>query len=78
MTLAQDNGISSPYMIYPGQSLWIPSSSGGSGSWTYTVQPGDTLYGIGQRYGVNWQSIAQANGIYAPYTVHVGESLTIP
>ncbi len=50
-----------------------PPSSG-----TYVVQPGDTLYAIGNRYGVSWQSIAQANGISYPYTIYVGEQLTIP
>ena len=82
-SIAQANGIYSPYTIYVGQQLWIPSSSGGSsssssGSWTYTVQPGDSLYSIGQTYGVSWQTIAQDNGIYAPYTIYVGQQLTIP
>ncbi|MDH2901667.1 MAG: LysM peptidoglycan-binding domain-containing protein [archaeon] len=54
-----------------------PSSSGTYSAVTYTVQSGDYLYLIGQRYGVSWQSIASANGIYSPYTIYVGEKLTI-
>jgi LysM repeat protein len=50
---------------------------GGSGG-TYTVQNGDTLYSIGSKFGVSWSSIASANGIYYPYTIYVGEQLTIP
>ena len=51
------------------------SSSGGS---TYTVVSGDTLSGIGAKVGVNWQSIASANGISSPYTIYPGQVLTIP
>lgn len=54
------------------------SGSSGSGGWTYTVHSGDYLYALGQRFGVNWQSIAQANGIYSPYIIYPGEQLTIP
>jgi hypothetical protein len=52
-------------------------NGGGSGG-AYTVQYGDTLYSIGAKFGVSWQSIASANGIYYPYTIFVGEQLTIP
>lgn len=45
---------------------------------TYTVKSGDTLSGIGSRLGVNWQSIASANGISSPYTIYPGQVLTIP
>jgi nucleoid-associated protein YgaU len=41
--IAQANGISYPYTVYPGEHLTIPGASS-SGSWTYTVQPGDSLY----------------------------------
>lgn len=45
---------------------------------TYIVQPGDTLEGIGRRFGVPWPSIAQANGIEEPYTIRIGQELVIP
>jgi hypothetical protein len=61
------------------------SLTGGGSSWqptptavTYTVQPGDCLYTIGQTYGVSWQSIASANGIYFPYVIYPGQTLSIP
>ncbi len=76
--IAQANGIYSPYIIYPGEQLKIPTGGSSSGAWTYTVQGGDSLYAIGQRYGVSWESIAQANGIYSPYIIYPGEHLTIP
>ncbi|MGX1668631.1 N-acetylmuramoyl-L-alanine amidase [Streptomyces sp. NPDC055400] len=45
---------------------------------TYTVKSGDTLSGIGQRLGVSWQAIAQANGITAPHVIQAGKQLKIP
>ena len=37
------------------------SGSSGSSSKTYTVKSGDTLSGIGSKYGVSWQKIYNAN-----------------
>jgi 5'-nucleotidase len=54
-----------------------PSTGGG----TYTVQKGDTLYGIArQRYGdgKQWTRIAQANPGVQPQSLKVGQSLVIP
>lgn len=44
----------------------------------YTVQPGDTLRGIGNRTGAGSEAIAAANGLSAPYTLQPGQRLTIP
>jgi LysM repeat protein len=50
---------------------------------TYTVQPGDTLYGISQRYwgnGKYWPALYQANRskISDPNLIYVGQVVTIP
>ncbi|MDR7301454.1 GH25 family lysozyme [Haloactinomyces albus] len=45
---------------------------------TYVVQPGDTLSGIGARFGVDWRTIADVNAITDPDLIYVGEVLTIP
>jgi LysM repeat protein len=58
----------------PSQSASGPTSSNGN---SYTVQSGDTLYSIGQRYGVSWQTIASTNGISSPYYIQAGQQLTI-
>ena len=76
--IANANGISSPYTIYPGQKLTIPgggTTSSSSSSRTYTVKSGDTLSEIGQKLGVNWKNIASLNGIGSPYTIYVGQVL---
>lgn len=54
------------------------SSTSSSSYLQYTVQPGDYLYLIGQKFNVPWQTIAQANNIQSPYVLYVGEVLQIP
>ena len=43
----------------------------------YTVAPGDVLSGIGQRFGVSYQQIAQWNNIKNPDVISIGQKLTI-
>src|SRR6202044_2800635 len=50
---------------------------------SYTVQPGDTLYGISQRYwgnGKYWPALYQANRskISDPNLIYAGQVVTIP
>lgn len=47
-------------------------------STTYTVQGGDSLYNIGQRYGVTVAVLVAANGITDANRINVGQVLTIP
>jgi nucleoid-associated protein YgaU len=53
---------------------------GGPGATTYTVQSGDNLSKIGQKYGVSWQQIYEANRdkINDPDKIFPGQELTIP
>ncbi|MFI9510415.1 LysM peptidoglycan-binding domain-containing protein [Nocardia sp. NPDC052566] len=48
---------------------------------TYTVEPGDTLWSIAERFygdGNRYQEIANASGIDNPDAINVGQVLTIP
>ncbi|QGP80125.1 peptidoglycan DD-metalloendopeptidase family protein [Sphingobium sp. CAP-1] len=45
---------------------------------TYSVQPGDTLRGVGNRTGAGSEAIARANGLTAPYMLRAGQQLAIP
>ncbi|MGB9802588.1 LysM peptidoglycan-binding domain-containing protein [Desulfofundulus sp.] len=74
--LRQANGIYTD-LIYPGQKLYIPDGNSTGGSSTYVVRPGDTLYLIGLRYGVSFQSIKSANGLRSD-VIYPGQKLTIP
>lgn len=75
--------------VYAGQVLNMPGGGGGGGGApsgggvspsgrTYVVQPGDTLFRIGQRFGVSYTEIASLNGIPFPYNVYAGQTLQIP
>ena len=43
----------------------------------YRVKPGDTLYGIAWRAGVDYRDIARWNSVPAPYTIYVGQQLSV-
>ena len=44
---------------------------------TYTVKPGDTLYGISNQYGVSATELARINNVNAT-TLQIGQVLNIP
>jgi LysM repeat protein len=55
-----------------------PPECGPSASWTiYIVQPGDTLYRIGQAYGVTVDQLIFANCLVST-TIHAGQQLWVP
>ena len=69
-----------PDLIHPGDAVHIPSSGGpggGAAPQTYTVKAGDTLSGIGARYGVDWRVLAQVNHISDPNLIRPNQRLTI-
>ena len=72
--LQKANNLNSTW-IYPGQTLWVPDQ--GSGNGTYVVQPGDTLFLIGQRYGLSANQLMAANGLSSD-VIYPGQTLRIP
>ena len=76
------NGIKNPNVIYAGHYIYVkphnpsPSPSDG-GKIVITIQPGDTLWGIAQRYGVTVQQLCQWNGITNPNYIQAYTPLTI-
>jgi len=44
----------------------------------HIVQRGENLFRIAQQYGRTLAEVAQANGIAPPYTIHMGNFITIP
>jgi LysM repeat protein len=77
------NGLSNDNLLWIGQQLWIPgaerpaSRNQGEPRW-HTVAVGDTLIGLGARYGVPWRDIAAANGRLGSGWIRIGERLRIP
>ena len=50
------------------------------GSWgnSVTVRKGDTLYSISRKYNVPIKDMIKANRLSAPYTLYVGQKLSLP
>lgn len=56
-------------------------NSNGSQQKTYTVQSGDTLSGIGAKFGIEWKKIYEANKSIIgsnPNVIRAGQTFTIP
>ncbi|MFN3818016.1 peptidoglycan DD-metalloendopeptidase family protein [Blastomonas sp.] len=72
----------SPEVIGSGDPVWTSRSVSASAAdvigTQYTVQPGDTLRGIGNRTGAGSEAIAAANALSPPYMLRPGQQLTIP
>jgi uncharacterized protein YvpB len=45
---------------------------------TYTVQRGDYLTALAERFGTTWSELAAVNNIRYPYTIFPGQVLTVP
>jgi len=73
--IAANPQISNPDVIYPDQSINIPSNT----SSTYTVASGDTLSGIAGEHGISLQALLAANPqIVNPDRIYPGDKITIP
>ncbi len=71
------NNIINPWYIYVGQVLTIPVG-GAPPANTYVVQPGDTLYGIAAKFGINMWTIVTLNNLPNPNLIYVGQILQLP
>jgi spore germination protein len=82
------NNIDNPNLIFAGQLLLIPLESIPTPSpsptpepmptITYTVQPGDTLYKIAQKFGTSVNTLSKLNNIQDPDLIYPGQTLLIP
>lgn len=55
-----------------------PPKPGASLGGEVVVAPGDTVYAIARRNGVAMRSLIDLNGLQAPYTLRVGQTLRLP
>lgn len=56
----------------------VASQDNKTNTTSYTVKAGDTLSGIGKRFGVNWRDIASLNKIKNPNLIFPGQVFQIP
>ncbi len=45
---------------------------------TYTVQKGDTLFDISQKFNIDWSTLADLNNLKSPFDLQPGQTLEIP
>ena len=77
------NKMEASYYIYIGQILLIPTEDrdnkpAGGAYFYYTVQPGDILWNIAQKYGTTVQKLVELNDIKDAYDLYVGRKLMVP
>ena len=44
----------------------------------YTVQKGDTLFNLSQKYNISWVTLANLNNLKSPFTLKPGQVIQIP
>jgi len=91
--IMQANNITNPNRINRGQALnvWLPEPAQPEAqideafqgtppaqNVTYIVQPGESLSDIARRYGMNWQTLAQMNGIVDANRLFAGQAIIVP
>jgi LysM repeat protein len=85
-TLIRVNELEDPNVLYPGQRLLISRHVTISGTplptatptlYFYRVQPGDTLWRIAQRHGLDVETLRQVNGLQNPHVILAGQRLLI-
>lgn len=79
--IAENNWITNPNLIYPGEKLTIKIRDNRRQADTYIlyrIQTGDSLYAIAQQYGTTVQVLAEVNQIPNPNLIYPGQTLKIP
>lgn len=78
--IAARNALANPNRIYVGQRLVIPAPGTNVNQTvrTYTVQRGDSLTSIANRYNTTVQALASTNGLTTTSILYVGQVLQLP
>lgn len=75
-SLARENALANPNLIYPGQVLILPD--GAAGVRAITVDRGDTLSRLARRYGSTVSALARLNRIENVNRIFAGQTLLVP
>jgi murein DD-endopeptidase MepM/ murein hydrolase activator NlpD len=56
----------------------VEPAAGTQGPGTYSAFPGDTVYGVAQRFGVPVRTLIETNNLKPPYRLAAGQPLRVP
>ncbi|MBR1825066.1 MAG: M23 family metallopeptidase [Alphaproteobacteria bacterium] len=70
--LISANRLSSPYTLYVGQTLSLPTKQ------YHTVQRGESLYAIARQHNTDVATLSKINNLKTPYSLTVGQKLMLP
>lgn len=71
------NNISFPDMIRAGKEIIVPNNKDQYFEY-YTIQKGDTLYGIAREYNINPELLALLNGLNSQDYIYPNQEIMIP
>lgn len=66
------NHLSSPYTLYIGQTLRLPTKQ------YHIVQRGESLYSISRLHNVDVTTLSRINNLQTPYSLAIGQKLLLP
>lgn len=82
------NGLSNPNLIFAGQALTLPAGQSGEGAnaavqesgGTYTVQSGDTMWGIASQFGISVAQLVELNRdrVVDQHLIYEGQTIAVP
>lgn len=70
------NHLKPGYMLHPGDVIKIKTDSSENDT-TYTVQPGDSLWKISQKFNMSVAELKKLNGLGVVYMLHPGDTLKV-
>ncbi len=78
-SIAAMNDIADPDRIFPGQRLYlrVPATTPIAACTHYAVRPGDTLWGIARRFGLDTAELARWNNLFDPDVIYPGQALRL-
>lgn len=74
--IANANALVYPYTIYPGQELVLPIENISSPKY-YVVRPGDSMWSIANRYGLDVEGLLRLNNLENPNIIYPGQILRL-
>jgi LysM repeat protein len=86
--LAEINDLESPYLLYPGDELFLPtdgeasipepeSSQDDAVPQSYSATQTESIFSIAHRFELSWSALAAKNYISFPYIVYSGQILNL-